>query len=82
MARDGRRLSLLDGARWEGEPLPGDRAGALLCALATAWPHGLSDEALAAEVWPDEDYELVHSHVPSEVPEDDLFAGVTAQVGH
>ncbi|HEX7738879.1 MAG TPA: BTAD domain-containing putative transcriptional regulator [Marmoricola sp.] len=54
MARDGRRLSLLDGARWEGEPLPGDRAGALLCALATAWPHGLSDEALAAEVWPDE----------------------------
>ncbi len=26
--------------------------------------------------WPTEDYELVRSHVPTETPEDDLFAGV------
>lgn len=26
--------------------------------------------------WPTEDYELVHSEVPSSVPEDDLFAGI------
>ena len=36
---------------------------------------------LQAEVWPYEDYELVTSHVPSEVPEDDLFAGITVTVG-
>ncbi|WP_181311496.1 mycothiol conjugate amidase Mca [Nocardioides campestrisoli] len=28
------------------------------------------------EVWPTEDYELVVSHVPTELPEDDLFAGI------
>jgi mycothiol S-conjugate amidase len=28
-------------------------------------------------VWPTEDYELVVSHVPSQTPEDDLFAGIT-----
>ncbi|GAB3865168.1 mycothiol conjugate amidase Mca [Nocardioides maradonensis] len=33
------------------------------------------------KVWPTEDYELVTSHVPTETPEDDLFAGVTAEVG-
>ena len=32
------------------------------------------------EVWPTEDYELVHSHVPVELPEDDLFAGVRERV--
>jgi mycothiol S-conjugate amidase len=29
-----------------------------------------------AEVWPVEEYELAHSHVPTHLPEDDLFAGV------
>ena len=28
------------------------------------------------QVWPHEDYELVTSHVASELPEDDLFAGI------
>ena len=32
------------------------------------------------EVWPTEDYELVKSSVDSSVPEDDLFAGVAAEV--
>jgi mycothiol S-conjugate amidase len=32
---------------------------------------------LEKEVWPTEDYELVTSHVPTSIPEDDLFAGVT-----
>jgi len=27
-------------------------------------------------VWPTEDYELARSLVPSEIPEDDLFAGI------
>lgn len=48
----GPRLRLLAGASWEGAPLPGDRAASLLSALASTWPHALSDEALAAEVWP------------------------------
>ena len=32
---------------------------------------------LQAETWPTEDFELVVSHVPSQTPEDDLFAGIT-----
>ena len=32
---------------------------------------------IQAETWPTEDYELVVSHVASETPEDDLFAGIT-----
>ncbi len=28
------------------------------------------------EVWPTEDYELARSHVPTTIPEDDLFAGL------
>ena len=32
------------------------------------------------EAWPTEDYELVRSPVESELPEDDLFAGVREQV--
>lgn len=32
---------------------------------------------VAQEVWPTEDYELVRAHVPTELPEDDLFTGVT-----
>ncbi|MFT3874392.1 MAG: mycothiol conjugate amidase Mca [Nocardioides sp.] len=31
---------------------------------------------LQEEFWPYEDYELVASHVPTELPEDDLFAGI------
>ena len=30
--------------------------------------------------WPTEDYELVRSFVDSEMPEDDLFAGVRERV--
>ncbi|SDP01122.1 mycothiol S-conjugate amidase [Streptomyces sp. cf386] len=33
---------------------------------------------LEAAAWPTEDYHLVASHVPSALPEDDLFAGVSA----
>ncbi|WP_141014267.1 mycothiol conjugate amidase Mca [Nocardioides sambongensis] len=33
---------------------------------------------LQEKVWPTEDYELVVSHVESQLPEDDLFAGITA----
>ncbi len=36
---------------------------------------------LQQAVWPTEDYELVTSHVVSELPEDDLFAGVQVPVG-
>ncbi len=32
---------------------------------------------LQREIWPTEDYELAHSHVPVALPEDDLFAGIT-----
>jgi mycothiol S-conjugate amidase len=35
---------------------------------------------LQKEVWPTEDYELVHSLVDSDVPEDDLFAGIDERV--
>jgi mycothiol S-conjugate amidase len=31
---------------------------------------------LEREVWPTEDYQLVHSDVPTELPESDLFAGL------
>jgi mycothiol S-conjugate amidase len=33
------------------------------------------------EVWPTEDFELVTSTVPTELPEDDLFAGITDDRG-
>jgi mycothiol S-conjugate amidase len=36
---------------------------------------------LQREIWPTEDYELVRSLVDTEVPEDDLFAGIDARVG-
>lgn len=35
---------------------------------------------LQREVWPTEDYELVRSEVPADLPEDDLFAGLRAPV--
>jgi mycothiol S-conjugate amidase len=34
---------------------------------------------MQARLWPTEDYELAHSHVPVDLPEDELFAGVVAQ---
>ena len=34
---------------------------------------------IQATVWPTEDFELVTSHVETSVPEDDLFAGITAK---
>ena len=34
------------------------------------------DHELAARVWPTEDYELAVSHVPTDLAEDDLFAGI------
>jgi mycothiol S-conjugate amidase len=37
--------------------------------------------SLQQEVWPTEDYELVVGHVESTMPEDDLFAGITAPGG-
>jgi mycothiol S-conjugate amidase len=36
---------------------------------------------LQREIWPTEDYELVRSTVPTETPEDDLFAGVPERTG-
>ncbi|HWU21527.1 MAG TPA: mycothiol conjugate amidase Mca [Nocardioides sp.] len=33
------------------------------------------------KVWPTEDYELVTTHVAAPTPEDDLFAGITGEVG-
>ncbi len=32
------------------------------------------------EAWPTEDFELATSHVDTELPEDDLFAGVREKV--
>jgi mycothiol S-conjugate amidase len=31
---------------------------------------------LSQKAWPTEDFELVHSLVPRELPENDLFAGI------
>ena len=36
---------------------------------------------LQRELWPTEDYHLAVSHVPTEVPEDDLFAGLRGRDG-
>jgi mycothiol S-conjugate amidase len=33
------------------------------------------------ELWPTEDFELARSHVDSDLPEDDLFAGIDSQKG-
>jgi predicted ATPase/DNA-binding SARP family transcriptional activator len=46
------RLRLLDGVSWEGAPLPGERVGALLAALADE-PAGVPDARLVEEIWPD-----------------------------
>ena len=46
-------LELLDGVRWRGEPVAGDRVAALLCALALQ-PAGVSDQRLVEWIWADE----------------------------
>jgi mycothiol S-conjugate amidase len=43
------------------------------------WFFAVSRE-LQATVWPTDDFELARSHVETEVPEDDLFAGIRAPV--
>ncbi|MEV5412618.1 BTAD domain-containing putative transcriptional regulator [Thermopolyspora sp. NPDC052614] len=47
-------LSLLDGVRWRGEPLPGERAQALFAALALA-RRTVGPDRLVAEVWGDDE---------------------------
>ncbi|GAA4556489.1 hypothetical protein GCM10023193_05690 [Planotetraspora kaengkrachanensis] len=47
-------LVLLDGVRWRGVRVVGDRAQTLLAVLATHGRTGLSDERLVEELWPDE----------------------------
>ena len=37
-------------------------------------------QEIQREVWPTEDYELVRSAVDAPLPEDDLFAGLGAEV--
>jgi len=55
------------------------RDRALLAHATQVDPNGsffAIDHELAARVWPTEDYELARSLVPTEEPEDDLFAGI------
>ena len=33
------------------------------------------------QAWPTEDWQLVESRVPTDLPEDDLFAGIAVPVG-
>jgi DNA-binding response OmpR family regulator len=47
-------LTLLDGVRWHGRPVVGDRSQGLLAALAAAGGRVVPDERLIAAVW-DED---------------------------
>ncbi|WP_425582169.1 AfsR/SARP family transcriptional regulator, partial [Streptosporangium carneum] len=47
-------LVLLDGVRWQGARVIGDRAQALLAALAMHGRAGVGDERLIEELWPDE----------------------------
>ncbi len=42
---------MLDGVRWRGEPVPGERAQALLAALVLAAPHAVSVGELVEAVW-------------------------------
>ena len=46
-------LTLLDGVRWRGEPLVGERPRALIEALVEAGPTGMSTDALVDAVWAD-----------------------------
>ncbi|GGS79243.1 AfsR family transcriptional regulator [Nonomuraea spiralis] len=47
-------LVLLDGVRWQGSRVVGDRAHTLLAVLAMRGRAGVSDERLVEELWPDE----------------------------
>lgn len=47
-------LVLLDGVRWRGVRVVGDRAQTLLAVLALHGRAGVSDERLVEELWPDE----------------------------
>ncbi|GII63626.1 hypothetical protein Skr01_37110 [Sphaerisporangium krabiense] len=47
-------LVLLDGVRWQGERVIGDRARSLLAVLAMHGRAGVGDERLIEELWPDE----------------------------
>ena len=55
------------------------RDAALLAHETQIDPHGFWFAVpleVQQEVWPTEDFELVDAHVPTSVPEDDLFAGI------
>ncbi|OLS99641.1 hypothetical protein BJF90_38760 [Pseudonocardia sp. CNS-004] len=47
-------LTLLDGVRWHGAPIAGERAQTLLAVLVRQAPDGAGDERLAAELWGDD----------------------------
>lgn len=47
-------LSLLDGLRWDGRPVPGERMHVLLAALALAAPRSVPVADLIEDLWPDE----------------------------
>ncbi len=51
----GPALTLLDGVRWHGEPVTGERGHALLAALALAAPRTVSVTDLVDEVWADDE---------------------------
>ncbi|WP_030449277.1 ATP-binding protein [Actinocatenispora sera] len=47
-------LTLLDGVRWHGTPISGDRARTLLALLALHPHAGVADRQLVARLWPDQ----------------------------
>ncbi len=51
---DGSGLTLLDGVRWDGRPVPRGRGHALLAALVLAHPRSASVQDLVDQVWPEE----------------------------
>ena len=48
------QLRVLDGVRWRGEPVTGERQQRLLAALVEAGRTGASTVRLAEEIWQDE----------------------------
>lgn len=50
-ASQGIRLRLLDGARWQDSPVPGERAATLLALLAGAAPRAVSTRELIERIW-------------------------------
>ncbi|MEV5256140.1 mycothiol conjugate amidase Mca [Streptomyces werraensis] len=60
------------------------RDRALLAHASQVDPHGVwfaVPTSVQQEVWPTDDYTLARSLVPADLPEDDLFAGITATGG-